>query len=147
MGKNQVIIARDYTNRLIELKKRATIDFIEAGKIFTEIRDNKLWKIEGAESFSSYVSEVGYERTTAYKMMLVYEKFGVDSNPQLQEIGWVKLAKIAPKTTPENKDKMLEMAQLSLSDINAEFRGDCDHEWETIEICKNCGRRRVFESD
>jgi hypothetical protein len=141
--KSEISIARNYTNRLIELKRSATTNFLEAGGIFKEVRDSKLYKVEGHDTFESYVADVGYERSTAYKMILVYEKFGnVDSNPQIEEIGWTKLAKVAPRVTEENREKMLEIAQLSLSDINVEFRGECEHVWETVEVCKICGKRK-----
>lgn len=136
-------LARNYTNRLIELKRGATTNFFEAGEIFKEVRDNKLYKVEGHDTFESYVADVGYERSTAYKMILVFEKFGnVDSNPQIEEIGWTKLARVAPRVTEDNREKMLEIAQLSLSDINVELKGECEHVWETVEVCKMCGKRK-----
>lgn len=143
LSSKTIEIARSFTNRLIEIKRDTTNNFLEAGAIFKQVRDNKLYKVEGYETFESYVADMGYERSTAYKMILVYEKFGnVDSNQQIAEIGWTKLAKVAPKVTEDNKEKMLEIAQLSLSDIKTELSGECDHEWKTIEVCKFCGKRK-----
>ena len=118
--------ARAITLKLVELKNRATEDFAQAGGLFKDVKDNELWKLEGAESFNSYVSEIGYDRTTAFKMIQVYEKFfegkSVDSNQQLIEAGWVKLAKVAPHTDERNYEVMVEMAENnSLSDIDAEL--------------------------
>lgn len=146
MNEIQINHAREVTLKIIDLKRKTASNFVELGRLFKDVRDNKLWEIEGAESFNSYVSESGFERSTAYKMILVYEKFfegvSVDSNQQIAEIGWTKLAKVAPKVTEDNKEKMLEIAQLSLSDIKTELSGECDHEWKTIEVCKFCGKRK-----
>ena len=117
--------AREATLRLIELKQKAVQNFLEAGEIFKTVQENKLWEVEGAESFNSYVAELGYDRTTVLKMMLVFDTFGKENlnsdsnhNPLL-DAGWVKLAKVAPHVTEDNYSHMLELATSnSLSDID-----------------------------
>ena len=117
--------ARQITIKLVELKKKASENFVEAGELFKEIRDNELWKIEGAESFNSYIAEIGYERTSAFKMILVYEKFfegrSVESIQQTLDAGWAKLSRLAPHTDERNEKVMLELATNSLSDIETEL--------------------------
>jgi hypothetical protein len=117
--------ARSLTLRLIELKKQVGEDFVEAGRIFKEIKENKLWELEGAGSFNSYIAEIGYDRTSAFKMIQVYEVFfedkSVDSNQQLIDAGWVKLAKLAPHVDENNYEVMVDLSTNSLSDIDKEL--------------------------
>ena len=122
----QLSHARKQTKRLIELKEYATHNFLEGGKIFKDVKENNLWELEGAHSFNSYIAEIGYDRTTAFKMILVYETFGtgtlVDSNQQLLEAGWTKLAKVAPYTDDRNYEAMVELVTSnSISDIDKEL--------------------------
>jgi len=122
----QISSAREATLRLIELKKNAVSNFIEAGSLFKLIRDNKWWNDEGAESFNSYIAETGYDRTTAFKMILVFETFvqgkSVESIQQLLDTGWAKLSKVAPHINEHNYNSMLELAESnSLSDIDQEL--------------------------
>ena len=115
---------REATLQLVEIMKRQVVDFIRAGEIFKLVHDNQWWKQEGAHSFNSYVAEIGYDRGTAYKMMLVYETFGksVESLHNLLEVGWAKLAKVAPHVNKDNYSYMLELASSnSLSDIDEEL--------------------------
>jgi hypothetical protein len=53
MNDLQVNHAREVTLKIVDLKKRVASDFIELGKLFKDVRDNRLWEIEGAETFNS----------------------------------------------------------------------------------------------
>ncbi len=118
--------ARKLTLRLIEIKRGVSQNYIEAGKIFKEIRDNRFWELEGAESFNSYIAEIGYDRTSAFKMIQVFENFiegkSVESIQQLSDVGWAKLSKVAPHVDENNYKYMLELVEgNSLSDIDKEL--------------------------
>lgn len=125
MNDIQINHAREVTLKIIDLKRKIASDFIELGKLFKDVRDNKLWEIEGAEGFNSYVAESGFDKTSVYKFIGIVEKFidkyGVESI-RLQDAGWAKLAKIEPHVDDNNYQVMLNMAENnSLSDIDKEL--------------------------
>lgn len=125
MNEIQINHAREVTFRIIDLKKRIVSDFVELGKLFKDVRDNKLWEIEGAESFNSYIAESGFDRTSVYKFIGIVEKFVDKYNVEsirLEDAGWAKLAKIEPHVNDKNYEKMLDLAENnSLSDIDEEL--------------------------
>jgi transcription elongation factor Elf1 len=142
----QVAHAREVTLKILDIKRKMASDFIELGRLFKDVRDNKLWELEGAETFNAYIAETGFDKTTVYKFIRVCEtfvdKYKVDSN-RLEEAGWVKLAKVAPHVDDNNYEVMLDIAENnSLSDIDAELvkqhyivKKETDSQFVTCPYC------------
>jgi len=119
--------ARKITNEILELRNRADILVWELTKRLKEVRDKQLWKIEGEESFFSYLArpEFAFDRTTTLRWIQIYETF-IDkyslAPSELNKIGWTKLAKVVPHVDDDNYKYMLELAETnSRSDIDREL--------------------------
>ena len=76
-------------------------NLIELGRLFKEVRDEKLYKLLGADTFKEYCAypEIPYARTTIYSFIGIYEryvlKFGI--NPEeLARVGHWRLQLINP---------------------------------------------------
>lgn len=52
-------------------------NLLELGRLFKEVRDEKLYKLLGADSFKEYCAypEIPYARTTIYSFIGIYEKY------------------------------------------------------------------------
>jgi len=76
-------------------------NLLELGKLFKTIRDEKLYKLLGAETFGEYIGypEISFGRSTIYSFIHVYELFvlKLECNPEvLSKIGHRKLQIINP---------------------------------------------------
>ena len=76
-------------------------NLIELGKLFKQVRDEKLYKLLGADSFGEYCGfpEISFGRSTIYSFIYVYELFVLKLNfgaEYLSKIGHRKLQIISP---------------------------------------------------
>ncbi len=103
-------------------------NLIELGKLFKQVRDEKLYKLLGADSFRGYCGfpEISFGRSTIYSFIYVYElfilKLKYDSN-YLSKIGHRKLQVISPVVTSE-LGKDLEDTDFWLDNANVLSESD-----------------------
>ena len=107
-------------------------NLLELGKLFKAIRDEKLYKLLGAETFGEYIGypEISFGRSTIYSFIHVYELFvlKLGYNPEiLSKIGHRKLQIITPVVKiHDNDDKkhgwLISAQVLSESDLINEVR-------------------------
>jgi len=81
-------------------------NLIELGRLFKEVRDGKLYKLLGADSFKEYCGfpEISFGRSTIYSFIYVYELFILKlkySPDYLSKIGHRKLQIISSAVTSE----------------------------------------------
>jgi hypothetical protein len=81
-------------------------NLLELGKLFRQVRNEKLYKLLGAETFGEYIGypEISFGRSTIYSFIHVYELFvlKLECNPEvLSKIGHRRLQIISPVV---NKD-------------------------------------------
>lgn len=104
-------------------------NLLELGKLFKTIRDEKLYKLLGADTFNEYCgfSEISYGRSTIYSFIHVYEKYvlrlGIPAEV-LSKIGHRRLQIINPVIKGERTATIwIENAEvLSESDLINEVR-------------------------
>ena len=124
-------ITADYAHKVDQRIKnlRYSIDsgFLDLAKSLKEVRDSKLYKVLGLETFESYIAqpELAFDRGNVYRFIAIYESY-IESYrvapERLLEAGWSKLAKIIPHATEENHEHLLEQAiALSRSDLDSEL--------------------------
>lgn len=101
--------------KILSIKNRIGILFVELGKMLKEMRDNSLYRALNYDSFRSYVvnSSLGFTRRTAYYYIEIYEcfveKLGYDKG-KVAEIGYKNLVKLLPRVKEsENKEKVEEL--------------------------------------
>ena len=104
--------------------------FIKLGGYLKLVNDRKLYLEKGCESFNVYLAmpELGFQRSTAYAIMGVYEDYiesGLSESLDIEGISYYKLDRIR-KFIKESKEKFKEWVakarELSLSDLNAEIK-------------------------
>jgi hypothetical protein len=120
-------------DKIIELKKSIETSFIKMGAYLKVIRDNKLFKEKGCETFEEYLAipELSLNRSTVYAIINVYEIFiegkseksGQPDIDEIAEIGYTKLSRISQFKDSEDFEEWIYKAKtLSLSDLGAEIR-------------------------
>jgi len=104
-------------------------NLLELGKLFKTIRDEKLYKLLGAETFGEYVGypEISFGRSTIYSFIHVYEKFVLRlkvSEEVLSKIGHRRLQIITPVCNFANETGiwLIRAGTLSESDLINEVR-------------------------
>lgn len=123
--------AEDYHQEVLNRTMVTTGHLIELGRLFKTIRDEKLYRMLGAETFQEYCAfpEIHYARTTIYSFIGIYElyclKYGY-SPKLLVEIGHHALQLIKPIMKVEDTDNTTEWMHkaktLSESDLINEIR-------------------------
>ena len=81
-------------------------NLIELGKLFKQVRDEKLYKLLGADSFKEYCAypEISFGRSTIYSFIHIYELFVLELGYQpdrLSKIGHHRLQIITPAIKTE----------------------------------------------
>lgn len=117
-------------NKIIELKKSIEMNFIKMGAYLKIIKDEKLFKEKGCETFEEYLAipELSLNRSTIYAIINVYETFiegksGQSDITEIAEIGYTKLNRISQfKDEPNFNEWIYKAKTLSLSDLGAEIR-------------------------
>ena len=103
-------------------------NLLELGKLFKTIRDEKLYKLLGAETFGEYIGypEISFGRSTIYSFIHVYELFvlKLDYSPDvLSKIGHRRLQIITPVVKCEPAFWLDNAEVLSESDLINAVRG------------------------
>ncbi len=122
-------------DKIIELKKSIETSFIKMGAFLKVIKDDKLFREKGCETFEEYLAipELSLNRSTVYAIINVFEVFFEKSNQSdklelindfdLAEIGYSKLSRISQfKDDPDFDEWIAKAKTLSLSDLGAEIR-------------------------
>ena len=105
-------------------------NLIELGRLFKEVRDKKLYKLLGADTFGEYCGfpEISFGRSTIYSFIHVYELFVLKLNydpERLSKIGHRKLQIITPVLSKKDlQDKDFSDAHFWLD--NAEVLSESD---------------------
>lgn len=103
-------------------------NLLELGKLFKAMRDDKLYKLLGASTFTEYCGfpEIHYARPTIYSFIGIYERYVLKlkiTTPRLLQIGHRMLQIINP-VVEEDPDFWLDNAEvLSESDLINAVRG------------------------
>ena len=119
--------AHRLVQRIKECRKEVATYFFELGKLFKEVRDDKLYKELDCESFTEFIAdpEISFSRSTVYSFIEIYEKYTLQlkvSQEYLLDIGHAILRIINP-VVEENPDEWLGKAKaLSRSDLISEVR-------------------------
>ncbi len=135
--------AFDIDQKLKLLKQQINNSFLTVGHLLHEIKEQRLYEQLDYESFNEYISqpELSLKRSTAYKLMGIYEKLFLElrvSQDRLLPVDWGKLDMIRTSATTENIDELLEKAKsLSRSDLRAEISGE--EPTIIIKYCPHCG--------
>ena len=97
------------TTEIKELSLAVKSNFIQIGKILTEIRDKELYK-EKYNSFTSYLesAETGVCRTMSYKLMKVYLEYG--SVPLMEQVPFNRLVQLAYISDRDTRKDLEEKA-------------------------------------
>jgi len=119
--------AHNLTDEIVLLKRKGDAITIEITKRLKEVRDKKLWELEGDHSFFAYLArpEIGFDRTTVLKWIQIYETL-IEQHSlapvRVEEIGVSKLAMVIPYMNEHNYEVMVELAENnSRSDIGEEL--------------------------
>ena len=138
---------------LKEVRKYATVLFLEQGRLLTVIQSEKHYEMLGYETFTEYLGspELSISERSAYRSMLAYRlkiEMGLDEGKMI-DAGISKLQMIAPHLEKDNKYELLNMATtLSRGDLRIRlgqmFNGDGEPEWCQ---CAACGHRHLRRGD
>lgn len=113
------------------LKGRLEQDFVELGQLLSEIKDQKLFRYKGYDSFRDFVqAEFGLNYQLCNKLIRVYDLFfnRLDmSEDEVKRYGFEKLSIIAPvldKADAETRDQWLDAAdELSVGELQDQIKG------------------------
>ena len=88
-------------NAILNLKKQMGMAFVEIGKLLKEVRDNKLYRVLGYDTFQSYIvnSELGFKTRTVYYYIEIYECFIQELKVEMEklaDLGFDKLVMLLP---------------------------------------------------
>jgi len=102
-------------------------NLLELGKLFKTIRDEKLYKLLGADTFGEYIGypEISFGRSTIYSFIHVYETYVLKlkiPTVTLTVIGHRRLQIINPVVEEDYADWLSKAANLSESDLINEVR-------------------------
>lgn len=134
---------------LKEVRKYATVLFLEQGRLLTLIQSKKHYEMLGFDTFTEYLGspELSISERSAYRSMGAYRlkiELHLDEGKMI-DAGISKLEMIRPHADENNKDELLNMAAtLSRSDLDIRlhqmFDGDGIPEWCQ---CPECGHRHL----
>lgn len=135
-------------SKIIELRNRAVITFLELGEHLYWFEKEKQYEDIGYKTFEVYLADpdIDISRTTAFKLKGVYETFILELKVPpagLLPAGYDKLDTIRPYITEENADEWIyKAAALSRIDLRREVREsfvdievpkwDEDEEWGEV---------------
>jgi hypothetical protein len=120
----------DIHEKILLLRNEIELKFIKLGGYLKLVNDRKLYIEKGCLTFNEYLAmpELGFQRSTAYAIMGVYQDYIEDKGfrgSDISGISYYKLDRIR-QFIKESKEKfsewMSKARELSLSDLNAEIR-------------------------
>lgn len=112
--------------KIAELKATIQDSMLAVGGMLWEIRTNKLYEVE-YDSFEAFLGspEISFARSTAFKIMAVYETFvlKLDKAKEIEGVDADKLYRISGVVNNENVDMWIEKAKVnSRSDLAFEVK-------------------------
>lgn len=114
-------------NEILVRKVEVAKNMFELGRLFKEMRDNKLYLPHGYSTFEEYIGvpELGLKRSTVYSLIQKYElyvqKLDISIN-LLYQIGHAKLQIINPVVQNDPSEWIYRAKELSRSDLKNEVR-------------------------
>ena len=147
--------------QLKSLHENIARSFLYVGQLLKTVRDEKLWNGQW-ESFDNpekhnFISEIGYKKSHANALILVYDKFveqyGIPEETLIRA-EWSKLALVAPRVNSREEAEYWanEAANLSSSDLKKTVAEkdtgiaseSCSHEDSyTVRYCRTCKTKTV----
>lgn len=115
-------IVFDLVGKIKILQKSIVLNFLEIGKILSELQQNGYWRYYGEhlENFNMFLTEIGFKIATAWNYIRIWRVFGSYKN---LEVNFFSLVKLLPVVNENNKDEWLEKAKnLTPNDLNDEIR-------------------------
>lgn len=133
IDEEKLSLAEEYHKEVIARTIITANNLLELGRLFKTIRDDKLYKLLGADSFSEYIAypEISFGRSTIYSFIGIYELYVLKLNYHptfLSKIGHRALQIITPPMKEFEREGMeagewMEKAgTLSESDLINEVR-------------------------
>lgn len=150
------IQAYEKCQQAIGLKGQIESAYLHLASLLKDIRDNVLYQPQYS-NFDEFLQELDMSKGTASRMISSYEKlileYGLDEK-DVETIGWSKgyLVSRLAKDKSEAKE-LVELAQtqtsrdleLSLKESKGVNQMTCEHELQTLNICKKCGLKYYEE--
>ena len=139
--------AADDVRKRIEVCKRDHANsYLQLGAILQLVRDDKLWKEFGFQSFAQFVTEHGLSRAWAYQCVAVVERWGQKAQGILPS----RLQALLPIKceSPDVETELLEAARTyqaeAFRNVIVDRKGgnptdNCPHE-VLGSYCTNCGK-------
>jgi len=114
-------------NEIIVRKAEIGKTMFELGRLFKEMRDNKLYLPHGYDTFEEYIGvpELGLKRSTVYSLIQKHELYVQQldiSQNLLYQIGHAKLQIINPVVLKDPTEWIYRAKELSRSDLKNEVR-------------------------
>jgi len=152
------LVAGDLFFKLSQILKISAVSFLEAGRLFHELRKNNLYKyVFGEQTWKEFLASPEVARSESYAIRAVraYEIFIVHYGLKAEKIPLDegRMQDIIPylkdKTMPKEEFLLLvdKAASLSRQDLRADLSNH-EHEFETVETLKcKCGYTRLKEQN
>jgi hypothetical protein len=116
------ITPKELYDSAVEMAGNIEDNFLELGKTLRQLQDKG-----GGELFQKFIVKTQIKRRKAYYLVEVsriFDPLPISRN-RLRKIGWTKLQLIGAKTTKDNVQEMLEMAENNTAQqLQAVMRGD-----------------------
>ena len=115
------MVETEIRHRRAEIAK----NFLELGRLFKLVRDEKLYKLRDHPSFLSFLADVGFRRTTVYSYIHVYELYILKLKivPDfLITVPYRQLQMINPVVEKNPEEWIYKAKELSESDLITEVR-------------------------
>lgn len=97
-------------NQIMQYGNMAITCYAEFAKKLKEMRDSKLYRASGIETFGEYVEkEVGIKERQAYNYIKVYEEFSEEFLQSNAKLGITKLSLLAPLSEDKRQELMEEV--------------------------------------
>lgn len=131
------------------------LSFIEAGRLWNEIKTNKLWRLHGnhIHSFREYIEkEMGRKYTGVMNRIKIFKRLKTEGF-EIEGIDYSKLEKIANLTKSMPRESIIEILKVAVDKPYRAFldhirnqqgkitTDNCDHEnKELFSRCRDCGK-------
>ena len=147
MNKRLATIAFNLHTRILRIKTQINQEFWVLGKYLKEMRDRKLYKALGYDTFEAYIAspELSIRRSGAYELINIYETLSAHAElaDEMKQIDKRKLSRITQfrdrEDFPEwvSKAKVLTYEDLSKEILIAKGKEEVRH--GRLVRCPKCG--------
>lgn len=149
-----VILASNRRVKIRQAIANGTAWFLEAGSLLCEAVKFGDYYLLGYENQKDYfVSEFNISLSTAHNLMDIWELFKGLPTKKVAEAGYTRLTKLLPIVRDMDRQQKEEWIEKAITlphnafiDEIKEFSGKipsdtCEHDYETLMVCKKCGHR------